>query len=481
MRTAGYVAEAGMKGYIDMNTRKMNQQEKVAYMLSEPVPHLVCQMALPTIISMLVTSFYNIVDTFFVGKINTQATAAVGVVFSVMALIQACGFFFGHGSGNFISRKLGSGEFEEANKMAATGFFSAFFTGLLLSIMGLVFLTPLARALGSTPTILPYTKDYMRIILVGCPFTMSSFVLNNQLRFQGSASYAMVGIVTGAVLNIILDPLLIFECGMGVAGAALATAISQVVSFAVLFFMSRRGGNIRVRFQNFTPSLYIYKEIFRGGIPSLCRQGLASIAQACLNHAAGLYGGEVYGDAAIAAMSIVGRISMFANSALIGFGQGFQPVCGMNYGAKKYARVRQAFAFCVKYAAIFLVVISLAGFVFARPLVALFRKEDQDVIRIGALALRLQCMIFPLNAWIVMCNMMLQSIGKAARASLVAAARQGFFFIPLIWILPRFFDLLGVQMCQTWSDICSFALSVPLGLGVLKEMKKAEENLTEAV
>lgn len=466
-----------------MNVRKMNQQEKVAYMLSEPVPHLVCQMALPTIISMLVTSFYNIVDTFFVGKINTQATGAVGVVFSVMALIQACGFFFGHGSGNFISRKLGSGEFEEANKMASTGFFSAFFTGTILGILGLVFLSPLAKALGSTPTILPYTKDYMRIILMGCPFTMSSFVLNNQLRFQGSASYAMVGIVTGAVLNILLDPLFIFVCDMGVAGAALATVISQVVSFSVLFFMSRRGGNIRVRFRDFTPSAYIYKEIFRGGIPSLCRQGLASVSHICLNQAAGIYGGvygEAYGDAAIAAMSIVGRISMFANSALIGFGQGFQPVCGMNYGAKKYARVRQAFAFCVKYAAIFLVVISLAGFGLARPLVALFRKEDADVINIGTLALRLQCIVFPLNAWIVMCNMMLQSIGKAAKASLVAAARQGFFFIPLIWTLPLFFGLLGVQMCQTWSDACSFALSVPLGLGVLKEMKEAKEEPGEA-
>ncbi|MCM1190091.1 MAG: MATE family efflux transporter [bacterium] len=458
-----------------MNVRSMNQQEKVTYMLSEPVPHLVCQMAVPTIISMLVTSFYNMVDTFFVGKINTQATAAVGVVFSVMALIQACGFFFGHGSGNFISRKLGAGEFEEANRMASTGFFSAFLTGILLGALGLIFLTPLAGALGSTPTILPYTKDYLRIILIGCPFMMSSFVLNNQLRFQGSASYAMVGIVTGAVLNIVLDPILIFSCGMGVAGAALATVVSQVVSFGVLYLMSRRGGNIRVRLKDFTPSFFLYKEIFRGGIPSLCRQGLASIAQICLNRSAGFFGGEL-SDAAIAAMSIVSRITMFANSALIGFGQGFQPVCGMNYGAKKYARVREAFWFCVKYAAVFLAVISAAGFLFAGPLVTLFRKEDLDVIRIGTLALRLQCVVFPLNAWIVMCNMMLQSIGKAAKASIVAAARQGIFFIPLIWILPLFFDLLGVQMCQTWSDICTMLLSVPLGIGVLREMKQMEEQ-----
>lgn len=456
-----------------MNVRSMGQQEKVDYMLSEPVPHLVCQMAVPTIISMLVTSFYNMADTFFVGKLNTQATAAVGVVFSVMAFIQAFGFFFGHGSGNFISRKLGAGEFEESNRMAAVGFFTAFFAGVAAGVLGIIFLTPLARALGSTPTILPYTKDYLRIILIGCPFMMSSLVLNNQLRFQGSASYAMVGIVTGAVLNIALDPLLIFVFDMGVAGAALATVVSQAVSFVILFSMSRKGGNIRIELKNFKPSWSLYGEIFKGGIPSLCRQGLASIAQICLNHAAGAYGGG-FSDAAIAALSIVGRISMFANSALIGFGQGFQPVCGMNYGAKQYSRVREAFWFCVKYAAVFLAAVSVVGVVFAKPLVTLFRKEDEDVIRIGTLALRLQCMAFPLNAWIVMCNMMLQSIGKAAKASLVAAARQGIFFIPLIWILPVFFGLLGVQMCQTWSDACSFLLSLPLGISVLREMKAQE-------
>ena len=464
-----------------MNVRNMNQEEKVSYMLSEPVPHLVCQMAVPTIISMLVTSFYNMVDTFFVGRINTQATAAVGVVFSVMAFIQACGFFFGHGSGNYISRKLGAKEFDEANVMAATGFFTAFFTGIVAAVVGLCFLTPLARVLGSTPTILPYTKDYLRIILIGCPFMMSLLVLNNQLRFQGSASYAMVGIVTGGLLNMVLDPLLIFTCDMGVAGAALATIISQIVSFVLLFLMSRKGGNIRIEFRNFKPTWALYKEIFRGGVPSLCRQGLASIAQICLNYSAGTFGG-VYSDAAIAAMSIVGRISMFANSALIGFGQGFQPVCGMNYGAKQFGRVRQAFAFCVKYAAVFLVIVSAAGIIFAEPLVTCFRREDAEVIRIGTLALRLQCIVFPLNAWIVMSNMMLQSIGKAARASFVAAARQGIFFIPLIWILPQIFGLLGVQMCQTWSDILTFGVSVPMCVGVLGEMKQAEgQQATEEV
>lgn len=445
------------------------QEEKIKYMTTAPVQRLVCKLAVPTIISMLVTSFYNMADTFFVGKINTSATAAVGVVFSVMSFIQAMGFFFGHGSGNYISRKLGAREYEVASTMAATGFVYAFLGGMLIAAAGLLFLEPLSYLLGSTPTILPYTKDYLGIILLGAPFMTSSLVLNNQLRFQGSASYAMVGIVTGAVINIALDPLLIFWFHMGIAGAAAATVTSQIISFLLLWMESRKGGNIVIHFRNFSRELYYVKEIIRGGLPSLCRQGLASVSVTCLNHAAGNYG-----DAAIAGMSIVSRISMFANSALIGFGQGFQPVCGMNYGAGKMKRVRDAYFFCVKYATIFLLLVSVLGFAEAERIVSLFRKNDAQVIEIGTLALRLQLLAFPLGAWIVMCNMMLQSIGKAAKASIVAAGRQGLFFLPLIFVLPRLFGLFGVQVCQTFSDICALLLSIPLGISVLNEMKRQE-------
>lgn len=452
----------------------MTQEEKVNYMTTKAVPPLICELAVPTIISMLVTAFYNMADTFFVGKINTQSTAAVGIVFTVMALIQSCGFFFGHGTGNYISRKLGAREYKDAEVMAATGFFLAFICGVIFGILGLVFLDPLAVLLGSTPTILPYTREYLRVILIGTPFMMSSFVLNNQLRFQGSASYAMIGIVTGAVVNIVLDPVFIFVFDMGVAGAALATVFSQVISFIMLYIGSMRGGNIRIHIKNFKPSFSNIFEIARGGFPSLCRQGLASVSGIFLNHMAGIYGG-VSGDAAIAAMSIVNRVAMFANSALIGFGQGFQPVCGMNYGAKKYGRVREGYWFCVKYAFVFLVVIAAAGFVFAEPIITLFRKDDAEVIRIGTLALRLQCVAFPLSAWIVMCNMMLQSMGRAVKASIVAAARQGLFFIPLIFILPHMFGLFGVQICQMVSDIGSFALSLPIGLSELKRLRNSEK------
>ena len=447
-----------------------NAEEKRIYMIETPVKKLVCTLAGPTILSMLITSFYNMADTFFVGKINTQATAAVGVVFSIMAIIQAIGFFFGHGSGNYISRKLGAGEIEEAEKMSAIGFFSAFIAGIIIMAVCLVLVTPLAYLLGSTDTILPYTVSYLRIILIGAPAMTASLVLNNQMRFQGSAFYAMIGIVSGAALNMILDPVLIFVCNLGIAGAALATTVSQYISFILLIFMIRKGGNVRIKFSNFKPSFHYYKEIIRGGTPSLCRQGLASLATICLNHSAG-----IYGDAAIAGMSIVSRIAMFANSALIGFGQGFQPVCGFNYGAKKYNRVLEAFWFCVKYAFLFLVVVGVCGVVFAPQLVALFRKGDLEVIEVGAAALRFQAIVFPLNAWIVMCNMMLQSIGKGLKASIVASARQGLCFLPLIFILPYFFGLTGVEMCQMVSDIMTLVISVPIGLSVIKEMKLQAE------
>lgn len=362
--------------------------------------------------------------------------------------------------------------------MASTGFFMAIFTGIVIAVLGLIFLEPLSVFLGSTPTILPYTKAYLRIILIGAPFIMSSFVLNNQLRFQGSASYAMVGIVSGAIVNVVLDPIFIFVFDMGVAGAALATVLSQMVSFTLLCIGSLKGGNIRISFHNFKPSKMLLWEMARGGFPSLCRQGLASVSGMLMNHAAGNYGG-IYGDAAIAAMSIVTRVTMFANSALIGFGQGFQPVCGMNYGAKKYERVREGFWFCVKYSFIFLVIVSALGGIFAEQIITVFRKDDMEVIRIGTLALRLNCISFPLSAWIVMCNMMLQSMGRAGKASLVSAARQGVFFIPFIFILTHFFGLFGVQICQPVSDICAFVLSIPIGISEIKLMKGFEKEVSQ--
>lgn len=454
-----------------MNYNKKTAQDKHVMMTTAPIPKLIGSLAVPTIISMLVTSFYVMADTYFVGKINTQSTAAVGISFSIMAIIQAFGFFFGHGSGNYISRRLGAKDYENAEKMASTGFFYAFFSGILIAVLGNIFLTPICVTLGSTETILPYAEKYLGIILLGAPFMASSLVLNNQMRFQGNAVYAMIGIIVGAALNIALDPILIFILDMGVAGAAWSTVISQICSFMVLMYMDSKGTNIKISFKNFTPTFGFLKEITFGGIPSLSRQGLASISTIMLNVDAGSYG-----DAAIAGMSIVTRICMFINSFVIGFGQGFQPVCGFNYGAGLYTRVREGFWFCVKTGVVFLAICSIIGYIFAPEVVSWFRKDDPLVIEIGARALRWQLITLPLGTWVILCNMLLQTIRIPGRALVLSSARQGLFFIPLILLLPHFLGLQGVEMCQATADFCSFILAIPLTVPVLKRMRKDLER-----
>ena len=440
--------------------------DNYTYLTQAPVHRVIITMAIPTIISMLVTGLYNIADTFFVGKIDTQATAAVGIVFSLMFFVQAMGFFFGHGSGNYISRELGARRHENAVKMASTGFFSSFFFGLVILVLGEIFLTPLSLMLGSTATILPYTEDYMQVILLGAPFLTSSLTLNNQMRLQGNANFAMYGIVTGAILNVLLDPFFIFTCGLGVSGAAWATVVGQVVSFVILFFMARRGENIAIRFRNFSPSIQKYKEIFYGGSPSMMRQGLACVATMSLNFAAG-----AYGDSAIAAMSIVSRIAMLSFAVVIGLGQGFQPVCGFCYGAGLYDRLKEAYKFTVTIGTIFLIVLAIIGWMISGTLIGVFR-DDPEVIAIGVVALRWQLCVFPVNALILASNMLAQTCRKPWRANFLAAARQGLFFIPLIFILPSYFGLLGVEMCQAVSDVLSFTLTVPIVIYTFREFTR---------
>ena len=445
----------------------MNDPVKERYikMTETPVPRLITSLAVPTIASMLVTALYNSADTFFVGRISTQATAAVGIVFSVMALIQAMGFFCGHGSGNYLSRMLGAGKQKEAGEMASTGFALAFILGIAVMTAGLIFLEPIAVSLGATPTTLEETTKYLRIILIGAPFMIAQFVVNNQLRFQGSAMYAMVGLMAGAVINIALDPLLIFGLHMGVEGAAIATVMGQMTSFIILYLGSRRGANIHLHFRNIRFNRHYLLEIVNGGAPSLFRQGMAAIATLLLNTTAGRIGG----DAAIAGMSVVTRIMMLASSALIGFGQGYQPVCSFNYGADLKARVKEGYYFCVKYGTVFLLGVAAFCLVFAPHIVGFFRN-DPDVIAVGAPALRWQAATMPLSACIVMTNMMLQSIGKGVKGTIMAASRSGIFFIPLILILPKLLGLPGLEMTQAWADVLTFGLSIPLAASELKKM-----------
>lgn len=443
-------------------------RDNYMFLTHAPIHRVIFTMAIPTIISMLSTSMYNLADTYFVGSINTQSVAAVGISFSVMSIIQAIGFFFGHGSGNYISRKLGARQIDQAKQMATTGAVLSFLTGLIVAIFGHFYITPLAIFLGSTPSILPYTERYLSIILLGAPFMTLSLTLNNQMRFQGNAAYAMKGIISGVLLNFLLAPLLILYFALGITGAAIATLVSQAFGCCMLLFMSRRGNNIKIHIRDFNPSLPFLKEIIAGGTPSLSRQGLGCVSTILLNVAAG-----AYGDAAIAGMSIVTRISFFIYAVVIGIGQGFQPLCGFCYGAHLYKRVKEAFYFCIKCGTLFLTSCAITGFIFSEEIIELFRN-DEIVVNVGSMALRWQVVSYPLVATIVLTNMFLQTIRKPIRANIMAAARSGLFFIPLIFLLPHLFGLKGVEMCQAWADVCSFIIAIPIAWSAFRDMQQKQ-------
>ena len=452
-----------------MPEAKNPQQAQFDKMTRTPIPRLVMGLAVPTILSMLITSIYNLADTFFVGQISTSASGAVGVVSSLMAVIQAVGFMLGHGAGSVISRSLGSGDVPAASRFASTSFFTAVGAGAALGVFGIAGLTPLMRLLGSTETILPHARAYAFYILLAAPFMMSSLVMNNILRYEGKASFAMVGLVTGGVLNMALDPVFIFGLGMGAGGAGLATGLSQMVSFGILLSMYLRGKTVsRLALRFYTRSPRDVATILTTGLPSFGRQGLASFASMMLNVAA-----RPYGDAAVAAMSIVSRIFQFLLSVALGVGQGFQPVASYNYGARKFHRVRQACLFTI--GASFVLMTALAAVCYANgeALVRLFR-DDGAVTAIALPAFRWQCVATLLQPVLVCGNMLFQSVGKAGRATFLSCCRQGIFFIPLILTLPRAFGLAGVQYSQPIADALSFVVAVPFMAQFLAELDRMD-------
>jgi len=452
--------------------QSMTPEKRNEMMLHAPVSRVIPRLAVPTIISMLITAIYNMADTFFVSQLGTSASGAVGIIFSAMAIIQAVSFMMGMGTGTNVSQALGAGDEERARRYASTGFFTAFGIGIMIAIFGLANIDWLVRFLGATETIAPYAKDYATYIFYAAPFMMCSFVMNNLLRFEGLAIYGMVGITTGGILNMVLDPIFIFGFGMGTAGAAIATALSQLVSFSILLYMcNTRPDAIHISPKNFKPTLRMYGQILYIGFPSLGRQGLASVSTIILNTAAG-----VHGDAAIAAMSIVSRFIMFINSSVIGFGQGFQPVCGFSYGAGKYSRVREAFRFCVKVSTVILLVLAGGSMLLSEQIVTIFRRDDPLVIAIGTKALRLQLSTLPLWGFIVMGNMLTQSIGYGLRATLLSTARQGIFLIPLLLVLPPLLGLTGIQSAQPISDLCTFIFTIFILSGVLKQLKSKPDK-----
>lgn len=434
-------------------------------MANAPISHIIPKLAAPTIVSMLISSIYNMADTFFVSQLGTQR-------------LRCCRrylFCHVHYTGTGIYDRNGKRQLYDPfpwcrkKRTGRTDRFYCLFTGIIMGLVITVSATfnihRVVLLLGATETIAPYAEAYAHYIFIAAPFMICSFIMNNLLRFQGKASFAMVGITVGGLLNIALDPLFIFTLDMGTAGAALATGLSQFISFCILLWMcNHQDSCISISIRKFRPKLAIYREVLYGGIPSLGRQGIASVATILMNFMC-----QPYGDAAIAAMSIVSRFMFFINSVIIGFGQGFQPVCSYCFGAGLYDRVKKACWFCIRVSTIILLVLSVISFPAARSIITLFRRNDPTVIEIGTLALRLQLITLPLQGAVIMGNMMPQSIGYGFRATLVSTARQGIFLIPLLTIMTYTIGLLGIQCAQPLADIATFILSLFVIRGIFKE------------
>lgn len=445
-----------------MNEAENKQYEK---MTQTPVWKLVLMLGLPTTVSMLITNIYNTADTFYVSKISVSASGATGIVFALMAILQAFGFMFGHGAGSNISRLLGARRVEHANIFASTSVFLALAAGAAIGILGLLFPEPLMRLLGSTDTILQEARIYGTFILIAGPAMTVGCVLNNILRYEGRAAFAMVGLTTGGVLNMMLDPVFIFYCHMGIAGAGLATALSQYISTVILLMPFLKGKTVtRIRIRYITRDISDVKNIMLTGLPSLARQGLNSISTTLVNVQA-----AAYGDAAIAAMSIVGRCGNLLFSFALGIAQGFQPVCAFNYGAEKYGRVKRATWFTIFMGMGILGVLCAGCYINAPAIVHLFRHEE-EILKAGTGALRWLCrflFVLPVSA---VGSMLFQSIGKKGRALFIASMQSGLIVIPLLLVLPHFLGLTGIQVAQPMAYLVSGIVTVPVVQGFFREL-----------
>lgn len=440
------------------------------HMLNDPMRKLIPSVALPSIISMLVSALYNMVDTLFVGQLGTSATGAVGIVMPIMNLLQAVSFIFAHGATSYVSRLLGENNASRASKAVITALVNAMVLGLLYGAAGLFFMDKLLTLFGATPTILPYAREYALYIYIAAPAFAGSYVFNNTLRAEGSTVKALIGMSSGAVLNVVLDPIFIFGLDMGVSGAGLATMIGQIFSFLVLlwFYVSkgRHSSTLTLSIRSFSFEKSMYKELLRIGTPSFFRMGLNSLASILLNTAAG-----PFGDAVIAGFSIVARILMIVNNALIGYCQGYQPISGYNYGAEAYGRVREAYRFTSRSAFLFMLLCGGLLILLAEPLVGLFRN-DPYVIEIGARTLRFQAAMLPLMSVTTVAGMFFQSTGRAFMAFIVVCARQGMCFVPLVVLLPRLFGLDGLIVAQAAADVFALLITLPLLMRALGNLNK---------
>lgn len=434
----------------------ITSEEQYNRMMLEPIPKLIVSLAIPTVVSMMITVIYNTADTYFVSQINKSAAAAVGAVYAIMAIIQAAGFGLGMGAGSLISRLLGQKRNDEADLYGSSALFAAFFFGLFISAFGLAFLQPFLRLLGCSDTMMPYAEPYAKYILLAAPISCSTFVLNNILRCEGKSALAMIGMGGGGLLNMALDPILIFNFHLQTGGAALATAISQCFSFLLLSWQFvRRRTVVQIKVKYVSRSIRDYGLILATGLPTIFRQGLASLASAVLNRNA-----VQYGDATVAAVTISGKIYMFLRNFVIGVGQGFQPVAGYNYGAGNKKRTWQAFRFATLLGtAVCIISAALVG-VYAEPLMAWF-SDDREVIELGCTALSFFAAVTPLLAFSTFVNLLYQCLGFKAPATFLASCRQGIFFVPGVYILNFLLGRTGVLAAQSVADLLTCVISVP--------------------
>lgn len=436
----------------------MNQSDaQYKRMMETPIPRLIASLSIPTVVSSLITVIYNTADTYFVSQIDKSASAAVGAVFSIMSIIQALGFGLGVGAGSLISRRLGAKDNAAADKYASSAFFASITVGSLIMMFGLLFLEPILRFLGCTDTMMPHAIPYARFILIAAPLNCATFVLNTTLRSEGLSLLSMVGITTGGILNMALDPILINGFDMGTGGAAIATMASQIVSFTILFSFFLFGKSIvKINIKSVSRHFKDYAAIVTTGIPTIFRQGLASIASAALNIQAIEYGG----DAAGAAMTIANKVYMLIRNIIVGLGQGFQPAAGYNYGAGNKKRTWECFTFAIKVGTVICLVFGSFSALFAEEIMWFF-CDDAEVAVIGTKTLYFLCACIPFMAFSTFVNQLYQGLGFKLQATFLASCRQGIFFLPVIWLLPLFIDLTGVQSAQSIADICTFFISIP--------------------
>ena len=432
-------------------------------MTETPVAKLIVSMGIPTTISMLITNIYNMADTYFVGTVGESAQAATGVMFTLQAIIQGVGFMLGHGSGSYLSKSLADKDTDKASEYVSSAYYTAAIVGLTIMTLGLIFLRPMVMFFGSTETIAPHAMDYGMWILLSCPFLLCSLILNIGLRYEGKAFYAMFGLTAGGILNIFGDYILVYKMNMGVYGAGLATALSQVISFSILWVMFRKMAQSNLRIRNMSRRASVYLSICRVGMPSMIRQGVNAFTSGIMNNMT-----KAFGDAAIAAMSVVSKYAMFLMCVGLGMGQGYQPFAAFNYQAKKYDRVKKGLIFLIVFALIFIGSISVASMVFAEGIVELFQKNPQ-VIEIGARALRFYAFGMIFMAFSVPVNMLYQSIQKPTISSVLSLMRAGAITIPMLLILVPIIGITGVQIAQPTADVISGLVSIPFIVHFLRK------------